>query len=97
MRTVSAGTFEHRIPRDLDRAYSRHKDRPGNAGSTCRSAVAYGDVHGDGTVGVVPYTRGIDAANICPSFALPTTYLPVPTKINEPVTYTDLIPPSAPF
>jgi hypothetical protein len=46
---------------------------------------------------VVLYTRGVDAANICPSFALPTAYVPVPTKINEPVTYTDLIPPSAPF
>ena len=61
------------------------------------SAIAYGDVDADGTVGVVLYTRGVDAANICPSFALPTAYVPVPTKINEPVTYTDLIPPSAPF
>jgi len=67
------------------------------ARGTCVSAVAYGDVDADGTVGVVLYTRGVDAANICPSFALPTAYVPVPTKINEPVTYTDLIPPSAPF
>ena len=61
---------------------------------TCMTAAAYGDVDGDGAVAVVLYARG-SLASACPDWLV--GYLPAPNKYNEPVTYKDLVPPSAPF
>ena len=64
------------------------------APGTCVTATAYGDVDGDGNLAAIVYARGVPGS-ACPDFLI--GYLPVPNWYSQPATYTNLIPPSAPF
>ncbi|HME70064.1 MAG TPA: prepilin-type N-terminal cleavage/methylation domain-containing protein [Myxococcota bacterium] len=67
-----------------------------NGTGTCATAVAYGDVDADNNVAAVLYARATPG-NVCPSLPFPIVYFPIPTALNRPATFNDLIPPSAPF
>ncbi|HTF34142.1 MAG TPA: prepilin-type N-terminal cleavage/methylation domain-containing protein [Myxococcota bacterium] len=62
--------------------------------NTCMTAAAYGDVDADGAVATVLYARGVPGS-ACPDVLF--GQLPVAAKYNQPATFTDLIPPGAPF
>ena len=61
---------------------------------TCVTATAYGDVDGDGNLAAIVYARGVPGS-ACPDFLI--GYLPVPQMYNQPATWNNLIPASAPY
>jgi prepilin-type N-terminal cleavage/methylation domain-containing protein len=61
---------------------------------TCVTATAYGDVDGDGALAEVVYARGTPGS-ACGDFLFGV--LPIPTMYDQPATYLNLIPPSAPY